>query len=198
MRFWGVGGLMLVCLVGCGSSPDGSNTAVQSVVTAVDTSTTSTGPPPSSEPVAVPMSYDVVNDAIPVIQFDSEPTDVPAPYFGSQNASGGAAEALDGFVPTSDDQEFCWAVEAINSRPQPRDDFHQVVVADGYFSAIRPFAIAAVAGELDVLIGFTSTIVLQGSYTEADEVDNGPIATAIESINAIVDERCLGIAPTTD
>ena len=92
---------------------------------------------------------------------------------------------MDEFAPTIEDQEFCWAVAAINSRPPPRDEFQEVVVADGYFSAIRPFAMPAVRSELDVLIGFTEPIVLQGSFTEADEVDSGEIATAFQSINTL-------------
>ncbi len=192
MAFWVARGLVLLFLAGCGSSTGGDN-AVQTDVVA-DTVTTVEESPPSSELVAPSMSYDAVDDAIPMVEFEGDRTDVPAPYFGSQNASGGAAEPVDEFAPAIEDQEFCWAVAAINSRPQPRDEFQEVVVADGYFSSIRPFAVPAVRSELDVLIGFTEVIVLQGSFTEADEVDRGEIATAFQSISTFVDERCLGIS----
>lgn len=183
-------------VAGCGSAADG-DTAVQPAVTAADTVSIQTAPPASS-PVVEVTGYGAVDDAIAVIRFDGDRVDEPAPYFGSQNASGGPAAPVDGFVPASEDQEFCWAVEAINSRPQPRDEFQEIVVADGYFSAIRPFAVEAVVSELEVLIGFTNTIVSQGSFTETDEVDSGAIAVAFESINTFVDEHCLGIAPMTD
>ena len=192
MRFWAATGLVLLSLAGCGSSTEGDN-AVQPDVVA-DTLTTSEASPPSSEPVTASMSYDAVDDAIPMVEFEGDLTDVPAPYFGSQSSSGGAAEPVDGFAPASEDQEFCWAIETINSRPQPRDEFQEIVVANGYFSAIQPFAGPVVMSELDVLIGFTNTIVEQGSFTEADEVDGGAIATAFQSINTFVDERCLGIS----
>jgi hypothetical protein len=191
-----VGGLMLVCVTGCGSTSDGA-TVVRPAETAADTTTTVTAPTTSSPPPAAPTGYDAVNDAIPAARFDGESVDVSAPYFGSQDVSGGAASPVDGFVPSSDDQEFCWAIEVINARPQPRDEFQEIVVADEYFSAIRPFAVAAVASELDVLIGYTNTIVSHGSFTESDEVDSGASA-AVEAINAFVDERCLGLLATTE
>lgn len=197
MRCRAVGGLMLVCVAGCGSTSDGA-TVVRSAETAADTTTTMTAPTTSSSPAAAPTGYDAVNDAIPAVRFDGDSADVPAPYFGSQDVSGAAASPVEGFVPSSDDQEFCWAIEAINARPQPRDEFQEVVVADGYFSAIRPFAVAAVASELDVLIGYTNTIVSQRSFTESDEVESGSVAAAVESINAFVDERCLGLLATTE
>jgi hypothetical protein len=46
-----------------------------------------------------------------------------------------------------------------------------------------------------VLVDFTTSITAQGSFTEADEVDEGhPAATAFAAMNALVDQRCLGLA----
>jgi hypothetical protein len=41
----------------------------------------------------------------------------------------------------------------------------------------------------------TTSITAQGSFTEAEEVDEGhPATTAFAAMNALVDQRCLGLA----
>lgn len=142
-----------------------------------------------------PQNYGDVDALIAVAEFDGERAEAPAPYFGSQNGGGGPAKPLDGFVPAAEDQVFCWAVKVINSRPQPRNEFQEVVMADHYFAAIQPFAVAAVAAELDALVDFTHSVVARGSFTEEDEVEPGaPVADAYQTVNTFVDQHCLGLA----
>ncbi len=68
-------------------------------------------------------------------------------------------------------------------------------MADHYFAAIQPFAVAAVAAELDALVDFTHSVVARGSFTEEDEVEPGaPVADAYQTVNTFVDQHCLGLA----
>lgn len=147
-----------------------------------------------SNPTGLPRSFGDVDALIPVAEFDGEETDVATPYFGSQNAAGGTAQPSDGFVPATQDQVFCWAVAVINSRPQPRDEYQEIVVANQYFVAIQPFAVAAVATELDALVDFTDTLIAQGSFTEGDEAEPGDAAAdALHAVSTFVDQRCHGL-----
>ncbi len=136
-----------------------------------------------------------IDAEIPFVAIQGEELDEPAPYFGSQNPSGSAAEPAAGFTPAADDEQFCWAVSVINSRPQPRDEFEEVVVADQYFAAIQRFVPPVLAEELSLLIEFTTSIVKAGSFTEADEVPDGDaVATARRAISNFVDRQCLGLS----
>ncbi len=148
-----------------------------------------------SNPTGLPRNFDDVDALIPVVEFDGAQIDVGAPYFGSQNAAGGPAQPSEDFVPAVDDQVFCWAVAVINSRPQPRDEYQEIVVANQYFVAIQPFAVAEVATELDALVDFTDTLVAQGSFTDGDEAEPGDAAAdALHVVSTFVDQRCHGLA----
>lgn len=84
-------------------------------------------------------------------------------------------------------------MSVINKRPQPRDEFEEVVVASQYFGAIEPYVVPELSDELTVLIEFTASVVESGSFTEANEGDdNSDVALALETINEFVDRECLG------
>ena len=150
--------------------------------------------PASASDVDAPSSLAEMEVVILVVEVRTGPSESAGAYFGRSDPSGGAVPGAPGFSPAVGDQLFCWAVEVINGRPQPIDDFEEVVVAGEYFRAIEPFAIAEAEPHLGVLIDFTTSIAAQGSFTEADEVDEGhPAATAFAAMNALVDQRCLGL-----
>lgn len=152
------------------------------------------GPTTISDGGAFPASLAEMEAAIPFIDLRTGPADSAGAYFGRSNPSGGAAGGTPGFVPAAEDQLFCWAVEVINGRPQPIDEFEEVAVASEYFRAIEPFAVADALPHLRVLIDFTTAIADQGSFTEADEVGDGdPVGIAFAAMNALVDDRCLGL-----
>ena len=71
-----------------------------------------------------------------------------------------------GFTPSSADQDFCSAVSVINSRPQPRDEFVEVVVADQYLAAIERYVPIDLRDEFDVVLEFTRSVVEAGSFDE--------------------------------
>ena len=150
--------------------------------------------PTSDSDVEAPTSLAEMEAVIPVVEVLTGPAQSAGAYFGRSDPSGGAAPAAPGFSPAVGDELFCWAVEVINGRPQPVDEYEEVVVASEYFSAIEPFAVAEAVPHLQVLIDFTSSIAAQGSFTEADEVGEGhPAATAFAAMNVLVDRRCLGL-----
>jgi hypothetical protein len=151
--------------------------------------------PTSGSDVEAPASLAEMESAIPVVAVRTGPSESAGTYFGRSDPSGGAVSAAPGFDPAPGDERFCWAVEVINDRPQPIDEFEEVVVAGEYFRAIEPFAIADAVPHLRVLIAFTTSIAAQGSFTEADEVDESdPAAAAFAAMNTLVDHRCLGLA----
>lgn len=160
-------------------------------------------PPTSSAPVAsttvsggraVPSSLEEMEAVIPIVDLRTGPAESAGPYFGRSDPSGSTAGPVPGFVPAAEDQLFCWAVAVINSRPQPIEEFEEVVVAGKYFRVIEPFAVADALPHLRVLIDFTTSIADQGSFTEADEVGDGdPVGIAFAAMNALVDARCLGL-----
>lgn len=172
---------------------------VIAVIEEVDTPS----PPSSSEPAApttvsggaaFPASLAEMEAAIPVVDLRTGPAESAGTYFGRSDPSGGAADRAPGFVPAAEDQLFCWAVEVINGRPQPIDEFEEVAVASEYFRAVEPFAVADAVPHLRILIDFTSEIADQGSFPEADEVGDGdPVGIAFAAMNALVDDRCLGL-----
>jgi glycerophosphoryl diester phosphodiesterase len=138
-----------------------------------------------------PGSLEEMDALIPVIEVSRE-AQRAIPFLGTADAEGNLPAATEGFVPAADDRLFCWAVEVVNSRPYPVDEYEEVVVGGRYFAAIERFAPADVADDLDVLIAFTDRITEQGSFGEPDEVEGGRVADAIATTNAVVDTRCLG------
>ena len=199
--------LLLVCLgvstLGCGS--DDTKTQGPLVATA-DSESPSSGitiPESSSgaeasttviaDPAPATAATSAIEDGIPLVQFDGEQSDTPAPYFGSQNLAGGAAAPVANFTPSSADQDFCSAVSVINSRPQPRDEFVEVVVADQYLAAIERYVPIDLRDEFDVVLEFTRSVVEAGSFDEELSSD-GAISAAVGTINQFVDKRCLGLS----
>jgi hypothetical protein len=197
--------LLLVCLgvstLGCGS---GDTKTDGPLVATADSEAPSSGITiPESSSVAeasttgiadpAPATTSAIEDDIALVQFDGEQSDTPAPYFGSQNAAGGAAAPVANFTPSSADQDFCSAVSVINSRPQPRDEFMEVVVADQYFAAIERYVPIELRDEFDVVLEFTRSVVEAGSFDE-ELSNNGAISTAVGTINQFVDKRCLGLS----
>lgn len=158
-----------------------------------DPTTTTTTTQLTSVDSTIPRGRDQTDSEILVVALDGAAVDQPAPYFGAQNVSGGASEPEAGFEPEASYQDFCWAVSVINTRPQPRDEFEEVVVASQYFGAIEPYVVPELSDELTVLIEFTAAVVESGSFTEANEGDdNSDVALALETINEFVDRECLG------
>lgn len=202
--------MIVACLLiaGCGS-PQVDDPSDAGGGTDPNAAPTTEPAPASTEPVptvrstasspetgtAGPTSPAEVEALIPIVEVRTGPRESPAPYFGQQDQSGGAAAAADGFSPATGDEQFCWAVEVINRRPQPIDELEEVVVAGEYFRAIDRFAPPDAIPHLRALIEFTTTIAAQGSFTEADEFDGDhPVAAAFASMNTLVDQRCLGLA----
>ena len=178
LRRWA---LVAVVSAGLAVGSCGSNSSV---------STTSLAQPLSVDST-VPRSLDEIDSEILVVTFDGQAVDQPSPYFGAQDDSGTASQPETGFAPDNLNQEFCWAVSVINSRPQPRGEFEEVVVASAYFSAIEPYVVPDLRDELALLIEFTASIVADGSFTEEDE-GNSDAGLAVETINQFVDRECLG------
>jgi glycerophosphoryl diester phosphodiesterase len=145
----------------------------------------------TAAPTALPASLEEMDALIPVVEV-SRVAQRAAPILGTGAPSEGPVVATPGFVPAPDDRRFCWAVEVVNSRPYPVDEFEEVVVAGQYFTAVEPWAPADAVGPLRVLIEFTDRIAEAGSFTEFDEVDGGAVADAAATLNALVDSRCLG------
>lgn len=129
-----------------------------------------------------------IDAQIPIISIDGEQRDEPVPYFGRQNPSGGVTDPAPGFKPAAADEEFCSAVSLINSRPQPRDDFEEIVVGAQYFSAIERYVPAELAESFAEVVKFASSIVEAGSFEDADEpADSDAVSTALQAINDFVD-----------
>ncbi|MEQ1702457.1 MAG: hypothetical protein ABMA25_20295 [Ilumatobacteraceae bacterium] len=171
--------LAMGCAVGACDSRSSGPTTTTTQLTSVDSTK--------------PRGRDQIDSEILVVAFDGAAASQPAPYFGTQDASGGASEPAAGFEPAASYQDFCWAVSVINTRPQPRDEFEEIVVASQYLSAIEPYVAPELSDELAVLIDFTVSVVERGSFTEANEVgDDSDVAAALETINEFVDRECLG------
>lgn len=188
------GFLVAACLLaaGCGSPRPTTSLDTPAATDRAPAVVSTTSTPETRIGTDSPSSLAEMDALIPVVDVRTGPAQTPAPYFGAQDPSGGAAAPAAGFSPESVDQRFCWEIDVINARPLPIDELEEVVVAGEYFAAIRPFAPADAAPHLDVLIEWTATIVARGSFSEVDEVDAGPVASALAALNALVDDRCLG------
>jgi len=192
-------------LIGCGESESqGAPTASPAVTTKTAATTADEQPVESGVTPSVstensprPTSTqddEATTDEIPQVAIQGQVRDDPAPYFGSQSASGGVAEPAPGFTPAAVDSEFCAAVSVINSSPQPTDDFEEVVVAAQYFEAIEQHVPAELAAPFALVLEFARNIVDAGSFEDADEPTNGDaMSEAIASLNNFVDTQCLGV-----
>jgi len=193
-------------LLGCGDSESQGAPTASPAVTAntaattadeqpVDSSVTPAVSAEKSPPTTSTQDDEATNDEIPQVEFQGRVRDDPAPYFGSQSASGGVAEPAPGFTPAAADSEFCAAVSVINSRPQPTDDFEEVVVAIQYFEAIEKRVPAELAAPFAVVLEFARNIADAGSFEMADEPTNGDaFSEAMATLNDFVDTRCLGFS----
>lgn len=158
-------------------------------------------PEPASEPADTdPQSNATANDPdlpdgliVPVVEITSRRRAEPVPLFGSQSTSGGVSEPDPGFSVDAPDAAFCTALDIVHSRPQPSDDFEELVVADQYLAAIAPTVPDEIAPEFEIVRMWASAIVNSGSFADSDEPENGDaFIGAIESVNGFVDTRCLG------
>lgn len=154
-----------------------------------------TAPPGVTATTEAATSDVATDDEIPQVAIQGEVRDDPVPYFGSQSASGGVTEPAPGFTPDAADSEFCTAVSVINSRPQPTDDFEEVVVAAQYFDAIEQRVPAELAAPFAVVLEFARNIADAGSFEDADEPSNGDaMSEAMATLNDFVDTQCLGVS----
>lgn len=178
--------LLFVCLLGalagCGSTAD------QPSGTAADGPPVTASLPSTSTADAAPTDLE-----IPVVPITGDERDMPIPYFGSQAADGGVAAPVSGFAVAVEDMPFCDALDVINGRPQPRDDYEEMVVAQQYFSAIAPVVPAELDADFAVVLEFVAQVVDSGSFVEGAEPQDGDaLLGSIDTITAFVDQRCLG------
>ncbi|RLE23986.1 MAG: hypothetical protein DRJ50_05340 [Actinobacteria bacterium] len=129
---------------------------------------------------------------IPVVSFEGPVKDDPAPYFGTQTPEGGVFQVAPDFVVSAADAMFCDALATINTRPQPTDDYEEVVVGQQYFVAIAPTFPAELTDDLAVVIGWVDMIIADGQFNESN-VSPDNLGTAISKINEFVDAHCLGL-----
>ena len=193
-------------LLGCGDSESQGAPTASPAVTAntaattadeqpVDRGVTLAVPTENSPPPTSTQGDEATNDEIPQIAIQGRVSDDPAPYFGSQSASGGVTEPAPGFTPAAADSDFCTDVSVINSRPQPTDDFEEVVVAARYFEAIEESVPVDLAAPFAVVLEFARNIADAGSFEDADEPTNGDATSeAMAALNDFVDTRCLGFS----
>jgi len=123
---------------------------------------------------------------IPVVAFEGPVRDNPVPYFGTQTPSGGAPPD---FVVAEPDAVFCDALATINTRPQPIDDYEEVVVGKQYFEAIA-FP-SELADALTAVLEWVGSVVADGQFTESNVSPDG-LGAAFRDINEFVDAHCLG------
>lgn len=126
---------------------------------------------------------------VPVIEFASVAS-TRQRIFGEKNES----RISEGFVPAEADRSFCTALDIVNSRPQPSEDFDEVRFVDGYVRAIQPVVPAEIAAEIGVVLAWTANVVEAGSFTEeAEAATVGEVGDAVETIDGFVDARCHGL-----
>lgn len=130
---------------------------------------------------------------LPTVEVAGEVRDTPVPYFGSRRDDGSPVVAADGFEPAPADAPFCAALAEINTRPQPSDDYEEVVVAREYFVAIEPLVPAEIGEPFDVVLTWVGKVADAGSFEAVDErLDGDSLLDAIREIDGFVDDHCLG------
>lgn len=131
---------------------------------------------------------------IPVVPINGLVREGTTPYFGARSDDGGGpADPAAGFDVAADDAGFCSAISIINRRPQPRDEFEGIVVAQQYFRAIVPTVPDELSDEFDTIITWVDDVLATGSLDAVDEPTPGDeIFTAVETVDEFVDSRCLG------
>ena len=165
---------MSLIAVGCGPTP----------ATSTDGDPTTIAEPRATTPTVLD---------IPTVAISGPQRDVPVPYFGSQAGDGGVMQPATGFEPAAADIAFCDAIEVINSRPQPSDDYEEIVVAREYFLVIEPVVPDELGEPFARSLAFTEAIASAGSFDDVSEPQDGDaLLQAIHQINGFVDERCLG------
>ncbi len=169
-----VSAAVIVPLAACSSTPGGrAPGAVSSAPTASSTGSTF----PSDEMAETEID-------IPVVSFEGPVRDSPVPYFGTQTPSGGIAQAAPDFVVAE-------ALATINTRPQPIDDYEEVVVGQQYFVVVAPAFPSELADDLAVVLEWVDAIVTDGQFNESN-VSPDNLGIAISNINEFVDTNCLG------
>ncbi len=131
---------------------------------------------------------------IPTVSFEGDVSDEQVPYFGSQSNSGGVPDIAPGFVVAEADAVFCNSLATINAKPQPTDDFEQVVVGQKYFAAIAQTFPAELEDDLVVVVDWVDALIADGEFSEANEPAEGDLfVVALNTINEYVDTHCLGL-----
>lgn len=86
----------------------------------------------------------------------------------------------------------CHVLHSSRHRPQPSDDFEEVVVAGQYVAAIAPTVSNEISAEFEVVQTWVDFNVAAGSFDSIDEPEDGdPVGGAIKTINEFIDTRCL-------
>lgn len=131
---------------------------------------------------------------IPEVPIIGEIRDDPRPYFGESNDDGGPAAPTPGFVRDELDADFCNGIDVINRRPQPLDDFEEIVVGQQYLEAIAPLVPADLSPSYAILLAWLDVLVDNGSIDGIDPPEPGSeIDEALVAIDGVVNERCLGL-----
>lgn len=171
------------------SSPSDSS-PVETSVPAETTSTTMAAVPVTEPDEGSPPQHNI---EFPTVTITGDVRDTPVPYFGNQNEIDGAEDGSSEFVVAEPDVPFCAALATMNTLPQPRDDFEELLVGQQYFIAIEPAMPAELTDSFTVILEWVEAAVEAGQFPE-DEPDVGdPLIVAVEMINAFVDTRCLGL-----
>lgn len=156
---------------------------------------------PSTDPVSAPLDpVDPADDpelpngvVIPVVPFDSPPRETQQPVFGQRSDDSTPAPAAPGFAPAAADAGFCTGLDIIESRPQPTDDFEELIVIEAYLVAIEPLVPAEISEQYTTLMAWLTAVVDNGSFDGMTDPSADPeLAAALDTINDFVDTNCLG------
>lgn len=151
--------------------------------------------------VAPPVDVDVALDPvlpdgliIPVVPITGEIRETNTPFFGETGDDDRPADPQPGFVRDPLDVGFCDAVDIINNRPQPREDFEEIVVGQQYLIAIESLVPAEISMPFTVLLDWVALLVDNGSFDGINEPeDDSDLDAAIDDVDSFVNSRCLGL-----
>lgn len=131
---------------------------------------------------------------IPMVPISGEIRGTNTPYFGETGDDGAPADPQPGFVRNPADAGFCDAVDIINHRPQPREDFEEIVVGQQYLTAIESLVPAEISAPYTVLLDWVRVLVENGSFDGIEEPeDDSDLDAAIDDVDSFVNSRCLGL-----
>lgn len=128
---------------------------------------------------------------VPDVDFEGPARDTPLPLFGSSDVD----ELPTDFQRSAEHVVFCGALDDIATRPQPVDDYEQIVVADQYLAAIAPVSPEVILVDLERLQSWTAAIVAEGEFTDELEVEfiESEIGEGAARIDDFVDTNCNGL-----